>query len=219
MVGGIVFDMDGVLVLTAELHRQVWEEYVASSPHESLRAFRRRPGRRALDVLTHVLGAEVTRCEAEAIVQRLQRRFLDLHASGDALVAPGVHETLAELHRHVPVGIATSSSPGIAQTLLGDVLQHADVLVSSVDYDEGKPHPQPYLTAATRLGIDPGASLAVEDTGVGVESAKAAGFRVVGVTGTLSAGALIGAGAVMVGRSVAELGKPIRTLLGVGSPR
>lgn len=217
MTAGVVFDMDGVLVLTAELHRQVWEEYVAATPHQDLRSYARRPGRRALDVLTQILGGKVTRQEVDEIVQRLQRRFLDLHAEGGGLVAPGVGETLAELHRHVPVGIATSSSPDIARTLLGDVLDHVDQLVSSEDCQQGKPHPQPYQLAATRLGIDPEASVAVEDTVVGLESAKAAGFQVVAVTGTLGAEPLLEAGAITVGRSVAELREPILRLLGVAT--
>lgn len=203
---GVVFDMDGVLVLTAHLHSRVWQEYVAQAPHEALRSYERRPGRRATDVLAQLLGDVLDQAEREAIVRRLHERFLELHDQGESTVAPGVGTLLRRLSGRVPVGIATSSSIELARTLLGDLLDTVDDVVTGADCGAGKPSPDPYLVAASRLGIEPSWSLAVEDTLVGVESAASAGFRVVGITGTFCAAELLEAGAEVAVSAVPDDG-------------
>jgi sugar-phosphatase len=59
-------------------------------------------------------------------------------------------------------------------------------LVSADDVRQGKPHPEPYLRAAARLGIQPERCLVIEDAKAGVEAALAAGMQVLAITTTLS---------------------------------
>jgi HAD superfamily hydrolase (TIGR01509 family) len=82
-----------------------------------------------------------------------------------------------------PVAIASSSNPELIEVVLrvsglDDVVR---VAVSSQEVARGKPAPDVYLEAARRLGVDPNASLAVEDSENGIRSAHAAGMKVVGV--------------------------------------
>jgi mannitol-1-/sugar-/sorbitol-6-phosphatase len=72
-----------------------------------------------------------------------------------------------------------------------------EVLVTSDDVTNGKPHPEPYLKGAGRLGFSPADCLVIEDAPAGIESALAAGTTVIGITSTYGVGALEQADAVI----------------------
>jgi sugar-phosphatase len=74
--------------------------------------------------------------------------------------------------------VVTSGTRAIAATRLASAgLPTPPVLVAAEDVPAGKPHPAPYRLAATRLGLDPAACLAIEDAPAGLTSAHAAGCR------------------------------------------
>ena len=64
------------------------------------------------------------------------------------------------------------------------VIQQFDVIVTGDDVSKGKPHPEPYLKAAAKLGVNPSECIVVENAQIGVQSAKAAQMLCVGVTST-----------------------------------
>ena len=102
-------------------------------------------------------------------------------AEGVAL-KPGVVEILDLLDRlDIRRAIATSSRHDSVTRNLGpyDLLKRFDTIVARGDYSEPKPSPMPYLTAAKRLGIDPGRCLALEDSWHGVRSASSAGMMTI----------------------------------------
>ena len=66
------------------------------------------------------------------------------------------------------------------------LLSHFDFVLADGDYANHKPHPDPYLAAAQRLGLDPAECIAVEDSERGLRSAVAAGMRCLVVPGGLS---------------------------------
>ena len=96
---------------------------------------------------------------------------------------PGARELLAELsRREVPMALVTMSWTSLAQAVLSRL--PAGTFAAVVTGDEvthGKPHPEPYLTAARLLGVDPAACVAIEDSVPGVRSAEAAGAVTVAV--------------------------------------
>lgn len=97
-------------------------------------------------------------------------------------VKTGVHELLDELAaRRIPAAIATSSRAAHAHRHLGTagLLERFVAIVTRDDVAEPKPHPEPYLTAAARLRVDPADCLAVEDSRAGVRAAHAAGMQTV----------------------------------------
>ncbi len=97
-------------------------------------------------------------------------------------VKPGVHEMLHELKaRNIPAAIATSSRSHNALTHLGGagILSMFEILVTRDDVEQPKPHPEPYLKAARRLGYEPSRCLAVEDSHAGVRAAHAAGMQTI----------------------------------------
>ncbi|MEN9793430.1 MAG: hypothetical protein RL330_1508 [Actinomycetota bacterium] len=96
---------------------------------------------------------------------------------------PGARELLADLRAvPVPTALVTMSWRRFAREVV-DALPAGsfDAVVVGDDVEQGKPHPEPYLLAARRLGVDPAECLAIEDSPTGVASALAAGCTVVAV--------------------------------------
>ena len=93
---------------------------------------------------------------------------------------PGARELLTDLHREgVPCGLVTMSWQRFVDPILARLPEGAFATVVTGDRVEyGKPHPEPYLTAAAELGHDPGECLAIEDSNTGAKSAVAAGCTV-----------------------------------------
>lgn len=96
---------------------------------------------------------------------------------------PGAVELVRELRdRGIPQAIVTTS-PRFMTQVVADALPEGAItaIVSGDDVENGKPDPEPYLTAIRELGVDPRRCVAVEDSPTGLASAIAAGVAVVGV--------------------------------------
>lgn len=118
----------------------------------------------------------------EAIVDRLAQ---EVAASLTERITwrPGAFELVAELvQARVPQAIVTTSPRFMAQ-VVADALPEGAIrlIVGGEDVTVGKPDPQPYLIAASRLGVQPGCCLAVEDSPNGLAAALAAGMVTIGV--------------------------------------
>lgn len=118
----------------------------------------------------------------EAIVARL---VAGVHAALQREVPwqPGVLELLAELSAAgVPSALVTMSYRNLAQTVVDRAPAGAfAVVVAGDEVVNGKPHPESYLTAADRLGVDVAKCVAIEDSVPGIAAALASGARTVGV--------------------------------------
>ena len=93
---------------------------------------------------------------------------------------PGAVELLADLQAHgVPCALVTMSYRRFVQPVL-DALPAGTfrVIVTGDAVSQGKPHPEPYLKAAALLGVEPGQTVAIEDSNTGARSAEAAGCTV-----------------------------------------
>jgi HAD superfamily hydrolase (TIGR01509 family) len=110
------------------------------------------------------------------IVERLLDRVVE-QARREVPWRPGARELLAELvERGVPCALVTMSWARLASAIV-DVLPRGTfaTVVTGDQVRHGKPHPEPYLTAARRLGADPADCIAIEDSATGAASATAAG--------------------------------------------
>jgi HAD superfamily hydrolase (TIGR01509 family) len=185
----VVFDLDGLMFNTEELYVEVGTELLRRRGHafttELLDQMMGRPSRVALQIMidTHGLTDNVAElvAETEAIFPAiLQARLAPM---------PGLVELLAALERHrIPKGIATSSRRAFVEGVLGLFAYPArfSPILTSEDVTEGKPHPEIYLKAAARLGIEPAEMLVLEDSQNGCRAAVAAGAIVVAVPGAHS---------------------------------
>ncbi|QQR41236.1 HAD family phosphatase [Devosia rhizoryzae] len=101
---------------------------------------------------------------------------------GGVPVKAGALEFVTELRaRGIPTAVATSSRNPHAQHHLSaaGLLDLFDTVVTRDDVVNPKPHPEPYLTAARRLGVEPTRCLALEDSFAGVRAAHAAGMQTI----------------------------------------
>ncbi len=135
-----------------------------------------------LDVAVPLILEHYGRPEEEVAwaSQWLLDRMVTLFA-GDLPVLPGARELLRDLgEAGVPVALVSSSY----RLLVDAVLSHGfpfEVTVAGDEVTHGKPHPEPYLTAAERLGVDPRRCVVLEDSVAGVLAGEAAGCGVVAV--------------------------------------
>lgn len=178
---GVVFDLDGTLVNSEQLHYEAW---LAALPSRGITLDAERyatsfSGRPGLDIARHHLG--LAEDEAVALMDELRDHFWQL-APGRLALIPGLPELLARL-AGVPKAIATSARKREALRVLEmtGLLANFDAIVTVDDIVNGKPHPEPFLSAAALLGVAPERCLAFEDAPNGLRSARAAGMVCVGV--------------------------------------
>ena len=189
-VAGVVFDMDGLLIDTEALWREVQlAEAEAQGVDLPLAVIERLIGQRWQVnrlILQDHFGPDF---DVEAYVQATVRRHDAACGDGVALKA-GVVELLDLLDElGLPRAICTSSDRSVVDFRLGPIglVDRFHAVVANEDCTEGKPHPEPYLNAARALGLDPADCLALEDSHSGVRSAHAAGMMTVMVPDLLAA--------------------------------
>lgn len=182
MPEAVVFDMDGLLFDTETLYVEAAVTALTELGHDaSTEVILRTTGgpwaQTRLLLLEH-FGAAFP---VDDFVTVWLRYFWALAEERLAL-KPGVMELLDLLDElGLPKSIATSSSHQTVQRHLAahDLAGRFEALVAAGDYAVGKPAPDPYLTAAERLGVAPEACLALEDSYNGIRSASAAGMMAV----------------------------------------
>jgi beta-phosphoglucomutase len=193
-----IFDMDGVLVDTGANHRAAWEallEELGLPAHAD--AWRCTIGRPAEEAVPLLLGRDVSDHEAWQLARRKRDLYLDLSERGTPAVA-GVRAFVAELGRQrVPRAVGTSASHrDVGRLLAGAGLrQHFQVVVTAEDVTLGKPDPEVWILAARRLRTRPETCVVFEDSLVGIEAARRAGMRAIGVCTSYPADELLAAGA------------------------
>jgi beta-phosphoglucomutase len=194
-----IFDMDGVLIDSGAHHRQAWRELLAELGTEPTHPeyWRLTIGRPSEEAIPLLLGRRVSGAEARRLARRKRDLYQERAQAGMEPVA-GVREFLESLARHdVPRAVGTSASRWDAERLLDDLglLRYFDVIVTSDDVMLGKPDPEVWVQAARRLRIAPAHCLVFEDALVGVQAAREAGMRIVGVTTAHTEAELLAAGA------------------------
>ncbi|MFC5903429.1 HAD family hydrolase [Streptomyces zhihengii] len=179
----VFLDMDGTLVDTEGFWWDAEVEVFADLGHRLDESWRDvvvgGPMTRSAGYLIEATGADITLPELSVL---LNDRFEERIGRGVPLM-PGARRLLAELARHnVPTALVSASHRRIIDRILESLgSHHFHLSVAGDEVERTKPHPDPYLVAARRLGADPARCAVVEDTATGVEAAEAAGCRVVAV--------------------------------------
>ena len=180
----LILDMDGVIVDSNPVHRQVWALYNRRFGIETDEAMQQRMyGRRNDDIVRDFFGEHLTLEQVHAhgaAKERLYRETIG-PVLNEALV-PGLREFL-ERHRHQPLGLATNAEPENVEFLLDTarLRPYFGVVVDGHQVARPKPHPDIYLRAAELLGTRPEDCVVFEDSFTGIQAARAAGMAVVGV--------------------------------------
>lgn len=192
----VVFDFDGVLADTERLHLVALRDTLATRGWTLTDE----------DYFTHYLGYDDRGCLTEfarrqgvslngetlhSLLSDKEERYATLFARGEVLY-PTARACIERLAEVFPLAIASGSLRGEIETILdaNDLLSFFSVIVGADDVKEGKPAPESYVRAVDLLGVAGAEAVAIEDSPWGLQSARGAGLRTIGITTSYAAPAL-----------------------------
>lgn len=187
LIRAVLWDLDGTLVDSAEQHWQSWRETLEANGLTVTHAqFRATFGQRNDAILRQWLGDAVPSERRRDLGHRKEVRYRELVAAGGLIPLPGAAEWVRRLDGAGWRQAVASSAPRLNVEVVVRALglaPHFAALVAAEDVEHGKPAPDVFLAAATRLDVPPAQCVVVEDAAAGVEAARRAGMRSVGVGG------------------------------------
>jgi beta-phosphoglucomutase len=180
----VIWDMDGTLVDTAELHFQAWEKQCRDLGQPFTRSeFAATFGRRNAEIIHHLFGNRFTDSEVDDLGRRKEELYRAAARAGVTLL-PGVRALLEGLHAAGFKQAIGSSAPRENLDLilrLTETRRFFAAIASAEDTQRGKPDPQVFQVAAAKLGAAPSRCVVVEDAVAGVQAAKAGGMKCIAV--------------------------------------
>jgi beta-phosphoglucomutase len=184
----VLWDLDGTLVDSAEHHWAAWQEIMAREGHPvTAEAFTSSFGHRNDTILRGLLGPQLPDREVERIAGAKEALYRKLVRERGLVPLPGARLWLERLKSSGWRQAVASSAPTPNITSAMDAVGLGalfEALVSADEVGVGKPDPAVFLAAAQRVGVPPGRCVVVEDAPAGLEGARRAGMRCVGVLST-----------------------------------
>ena len=197
MVIGAVFDWDGVIVDSSVPHEQSWERLAAEEKRAlPVGHFKRSFGMKNERIIPGILNWTDEPAEVHRLSLRKEELYRVIVTESGLSPLPGVKIFLARLaDAGIPCVVGSSTHRLNIETALEmmGLRPFFRDLVTAEDVSHGKPDPEVFLTAASRIGRRPAECIVFEDAHVGIEAGRAGGFRVVGVAGTHPRETLTGA--------------------------
>lgn len=179
----VIFDMDGVLIDSNELIwkaiNHAFKPYGCQLEHGEIKQLLGVSLRDNLEVWKKRFGIEMDLDTFREKVDQFQFQNLTTVTPDRKLLA-----LLAELRENrVPMGVGTSSSRNRAERILSHlgILDHFSAIVGAEDVTEHKPNPHIFLATAAKLGIKPQWCAVIEDAKAGIEAAKRAQMKAIGI--------------------------------------
>jgi len=185
---GVLFDLDGVLIDSCEVHVSSWIEvfrpYGVELTPEWLNL---QEGRRSMEIARAIVDEHQLTIDDAGLARLIARKRALYRAQAPQGMRPDARAAVEGLKG---LGWALGLVSGSVRDNMNAVLEPDEqalfeVVITAEDYDHGKPNPEPYLVACKRLGLEPGRCIAVENAPLGIASARAAGMRVMALTSTL----------------------------------
>ena len=179
-----LFDLDGVILDSMPMHSKAWRDYLARFGFASDGIEDRMHGKRNDEIVRAFWGDGISQSENfahGAAKEALFREMMD--PVFDAHLVPGIREFL-EYYSEYPIGLATNAEPANAEFVLakGNLKGYFGAIVDGMQVQNPKPWPDVYRRAAKLLEVDPQNCIVFEDSPTGVQAAKAAGSRVIGIS-------------------------------------
>ena len=195
----MLFDMDGVLVDSTDAVARVWRKWAIARGFDPDEVVRAAHGRPSIDTVRDFLP------NADSNAENLEVERQEIEDIEGVVPIAGAQDLVKSL----PAGrwtVVTSATRPLAEVRLRVAgIPVLPTLITSGDIRQGKPHPEPYLKAAARLGFPAPDCIVVEDAPAGIRAGKAAGARVIGFPTTSDRAELKQAGADWVVRNCADI--------------
>ncbi|MDG1804504.1 beta-phosphoglucomutase [Flavicella sp.] len=184
---GFIFDLDGVIVDTAKYHYLAWKELAnqlginfTEEHNELLKGVSRV---KSLEILLGVGDVTLSDTEKVRYMEEKNTRYLEYVAKMDeSEILPGIKELLAFLKENkIPFSLGSASKN--ARVILEGVnlLDAFTAIVDGNDVSKAKPDPEVFLIAAEKLKLEPKNCIVIEDAAAGIEAAKRANMKSVGI--------------------------------------
>ncbi len=184
---GVIWDLDGVIIDSADLHFQSWRETLARHGITMDREqFEQGFGRRNDDIVAGIANRKITPEEVTAIGREKEATYRQMVA-GHAKFFPGVLELMSSLKESGFKQAVASSAPPDNLAFVVAEMKLEPFISATVDASQvskGKPDPEVFVKAAEKLGLAPEDCLVIEDAVAGVEAARRGGMAVIAVSNT-----------------------------------
>ncbi|MDE2025719.1 MAG: HAD family phosphatase [Patescibacteria group bacterium] len=181
-----IFDMDGTMVNNMPYHEKAWRIFAKRHGKElSQEDLRWMFGRKNQEIFPHFFGP-LTEKQIETMIFEKEQLYRELFEPEISEV-PGFLDVLRVLKQHRILLAIASSAPRENRILIFKhlpIYDYFDTVIGAEDITHGKPHPEVFLKAAGKLGINPKNCVVFEDAPNGIAAAKAAGMFVVGILTT-----------------------------------
>ncbi len=196
-ISGVIFDMDGVLIDSHPAHLAAWKALLCSAGRNLSddEIWFILEGRTRNEILRHFLG-DLSDTDLQEFGRQKDEIFRTMEHSIQAI--PGVIDFLGVLnHNGIAAAVATSASEirTVSTIERMGLAEHFEAVITASDVAAGKPDPTVYRLACERLNIPPSRALAFDDAPAGIQSAKSAGMRCIGVSNDGTAQRLLETGA------------------------
>ncbi|MFA6135064.1 MAG: HAD family phosphatase [Phycisphaerae bacterium] len=196
----VIFDMDGVLVDSYQAHFKSWQRLAAAHGLAMTeQQFASGFGRTGREIVRSLWDGRFTESQVLAVDAEKEVYYRQVLAESFPEM-PGADALLRQLHEAgFALAIGSSGPPENVQAIVAGLREGKlfDATVNGMDVHRGKPDPEIFLLAASKLGIPPACCAVIEDAPAGVQAAKAAGMVAVALTGTVQAGQLSAADIVV----------------------
>ncbi len=188
VIGGVLWDLDGTLVDSAGYHWLAWRDTLAAAgrvvtPEDFADTF----GKRNDEILHELFGEQLAPAWIEQVSRSKEQAYRRMVRERGIVALPGAIAWLERLRRRGWRQALASSAPRPNIDVVFEALglaRHLDAVVSADEVGSGKPDPAIFLSGARRLGLAPARCVVVEDAPAGLEAARRAGMRSIGVLST-----------------------------------
>jgi beta-phosphoglucomutase family hydrolase len=180
--GAYLFDCDGTIADSMPLHYVAWKKVLGEWNCEFEETFfYSLGGMPIVEIIAMLNKKHGLNMPVASVARRKESLYYEMLPQ--LKVVPEVLEHIEEQHGRIPFAVVSGSTRDSVTASLGmlKLLDRFETMVCAGEYDKGKPDPEAFLLAASRLGVAPEACLVFEDTEMGIQAATAAGMASVKV--------------------------------------
>jgi len=181
MIKAVLFDFDGVIVSSEEIHRLTFIELLSKEVSQS-RWYSEFAGTGSRKIFKKLLDEDGKEADMDELVEKRRGMFNEHVDAGEAKEISGLSDFLYFLReKNIKIAIVSGGHRGYIEKLIDmlGIADYFDYIVTADDVPYRKPDPKPFLMAAEFLGIPPEDCLVIEDSYSGCQAARSAGMKLI----------------------------------------